>query len=567
MHKQAALWRRMALVLGATLTIATAGLAADYHVAVGDTMQRIRIDAPYQGLAEKAGALTQRPNPASVAQAVKYTPSLRVSSEDGRMAALSAAGGEAEGFQLVITAAAKDLQTVKLTASPLTGKARSRTIPADRVTFQQVGYVKTQRPGYGVERVGWFADPLLPVTSFDVKQGEVQPVWVTIHVPPDTPRGVYTGSVTVKPANAAPTTVAISLRVWGFNIPTTGSLGLAFSWFDDTSRSIHGKAAWEADGLKRRYMDMLLDYRIGPDNIYRGSPPPAAEAAYAVKRGAPSFNLFNVGWPTQFTDAQIQSILKRIGNVWPAYQKAGITRQAYIFGFDETYRETAIKQIYGAIGEQYPDLRRMVCTGLNGAVADYVDIWAMGVGTYWHHTTKQAELVSKLRKRGVQFWLYLSTAAMPPVPNWFIESPLIESRSVMWHLQRVDADGFLYYAINHVTGPQTPIDEAGGPYTQWNPRSFMNFNGDGHLIYAGRGGPLASIRLANIRDGLEDYEYMKLLEKRLVSKGKFATESDAHEYVKREFTDRMVRNFWIHSHDPGVLRTLRHRMAEAIESL
>jgi len=35
--------------------------------------------------------------------------------------------------------------------------------------------------------------------------------------------------------------------------------------------------------------------------------------------------------------------------------------------------------------------------------------------------------------------------------------------------------------------------------------------GDGVLLYPGPNGPIGSIRLANIRDGLEDYEYLWLL--------------------------------------------------------
>ncbi|NQT92937.1 MAG: hypothetical protein HQ559_09260 [Lentisphaerae bacterium] len=386
------------------LIVAGEVTAADYEVLVADTMQRVRIDQPYTGLCARAGALTVRPNPASVAQAVRDTPRLEVATRGGREASLSAAGGEAEGFQLVIMAR-KDLAGVTLTASPLKGGNPAHTIPAGQVTFEQVGYVKTQRPCYGVERVGWFADPLLAPRTFDVKKGDTQPVWVTIRVPPDTPKGLYTGAITVKPGNAAAARVPVKLRVWGFNVPRAGSLGLAFTWFENSSAGIHGKAEWSAGNMKRKYMDMLLDHRVGPDSIYRGSPPSVEGASYAVKRGAPSFNLFNVGWPVSFTDAQVQGILDRIGAVWPGYKKAGIADRAYIFGFDETYREQAIKQIYGAIGKTYPGLRRMACTGVNGAVGDYVDIWAMSVGTYWHHTTKQAELVSRLRERGVEFWM------------------------------------------------------------------------------------------------------------------------------------------------------------------
>ena len=46
----------------------------------------------------------------------------------------------------------------------------------------------------------------------------------------------------------------------------------------------------------------------------------------------------------------------------------------------------------------------------------------------------------------------------------------------------------------------------------------MRFNGEGSLFYPGKDagidGPVASIRLKNLRDGMEDYEYFVLLQQR-----------------------------------------------------
>lgn len=55
---------------------------------------------------------------------------------------------------------------------------------------------------------------------------------------------------------------------------------------------------------------------------------------HAVGRGATAFNLFDVGRPASYTDAQISSILTRIDAVWGAYKDAGVADKAYIFGFD-----------------------------------------------------------------------------------------------------------------------------------------------------------------------------------------------------------------------------------------
>ena len=54
-----------------------------------------------------------------------------------------------------------------------------------------------------------------------------------------------------------------------------------------------------------------------------------------------------------------------------------------------------------------------------------------------------------------------------------------------------------------------------GPFTDWNPKSFGNFRGDGQWICCGGPDllPLATLRLENFRDGLEDLWYAKLLER------------------------------------------------------
>ena len=50
--------------------------------------------------------------------------------------------------------------------------------------------------------------------------------------------------------------------------------------------------------------------------------------------------------------------------------------------------------------------------------------------------------------------------------------------------------------------------------SEWNPASYEAGSGldwlfgDGKLLYVGSDGPIGSIRLVNIRDGMEDYDYL-----------------------------------------------------------
>ena len=99
----------------------------------------------------------------------------------------------------------------------------------------------------------------------------------------------------------------------------------------------------------------------------------------------------------------------------------------------------------------------------------------------------------------------------------FIECPAIEARILMGaQTVRMRPDGFLYYQIS-IWNSRKCITS--GPFTDWDPRSWTTYHGDGSWTCVGPGGsPVPTVRLENFRDGLEDFAYAKLLEKRLKEK-------------------------------------------------
>ena len=73
------------------------------------------------------------------------------------------------------------------------------------------------------------------------------------------------------------------------------------------------------------------------------------------------------------------------------------------------------------------------------------------------------------------------------------------------------------------------------------------------FIYPGKKKLVSSIRLANIRDGVEDYEWMLLAEKRI---GRNAVEDMLRE---------VATSAKMFSRDPSLLRRIRSKLADAIE--
>ncbi|MBU0606401.1 MAG: DUF4091 domain-containing protein, partial [Armatimonadetes bacterium] len=80
-------------------------------------------------------------------------------------------------------------------------------------------------------------------------------------------------------------------------------------------------------------------------------------------------------------------------------------------------------------------------------------------------------------------------------------------------------------------------------------------NGDGWLVYPGPDWtPWPSVRLENIRDGIEDYEYLWLLRERAPKSPLLAVGDD----ISRDFTH--------FTKDPQVITDRRLAIARAIEA-
>jgi hypothetical protein len=137
-------------------------------------------------------------------------------------------------------------------------------------------------------------------------------------------------------------------------------------------------------------------------------------------------------------------------------------------------------------------------------------------------------------------------------PSYVVDAPAMSHRIMEWLTFRYRVGGELYY--NTVEGYAKGLDP-------WKSQLLFSGNGDGTLFYPGRpdviGGtsdiPVASIRLALIREGLEDYEYLKLYAQ---AAGQKQADALAASIAGKTYQ-------W--EHDPARLMAARHRMAEAID--
>ena len=121
-----------------------------------------------------------------------------------------------------------------------------------------------------------------------------------------------------------------------------------------------------------------------------------------------------------------------------------------------------------------------------------------------------------------------------------------------WLTKLVRADGFLYWHVNYWRGDDK-MDERETYFPEWRTDTFPKAHGDGVFMYPGRRHVLSGIRLANVRDGEEDYEWLQLAAERV---GRNAVEAAIRE-LARSKTD--------FSRDPRLLRRVRSRIGDMID--
>ena len=144
-----------------------------------------------------------------------------------------------------------------------------------------------------------------------------------------------------------------------------------------------------------------------------------------------------------------------------------------------------------------------------------------------------------LRERGDDMWWYICIGPQAPYANWWLAQQGAANRAVLWQQYYYDIDGILYWSM-----------------TAWNMGEYdsrkINLkrinNGDGLLLYNGslwdetrewvKGKdpsplPVPSIRFEAVRDGIEDFQYLRQLERALGEDGRDA----ALEYTYRVTTD------------------------------
>ena len=455
---------------------------------------------------------------------------------------------EREGVQMVWLAR-RDSVHFRFAVEELRHVETEVDFPAEGTEIYQVGYVFTKEPeAYSVDFSGWWPDPLLPVVEMEAVPGECMPVWVSLKSRVDTEPGLYRGKLGIWKDEEREGEWPLEVRVYDAVMPNSSSVRTAFSLYDGMLEQVYGGRV--SRQLYRKYQHFIAAHRLNVDHLYRSAPPRIADLRYFDRRG--KLNAFNVLYLNAGRDYSREGLAKLAAEIDPYVEELRaleLVEKAYFYGFDEVNadRFDEMKRVFGFLKGRYPEIRTATTArdrslGLATGLDEGVDIWVPLTAAY------DPIAAAAARERGDEVWWYICISPRHPYANWFIEYTALEARLLWWMTYRQRMDGFLYYTMNRWPNQKEPMRLDGNNKTNWNPASFKTANGDGCLFYAGPDGPIGTVRLENVRDGLEDFELLRLLgeeeadelcDRMISSLTEFTPDVEGFGRVRRELLERL----------------------------
>jgi len=435
-------------------------------------------------------------------------------------------------------------------------------------------------------------DPLVSEFELPLPADRVTLFWVTLQIPRNAPAGRYTGTVTITPSGR-PVAVPIAVDVYGFEIPEERHLKVTM-WFSDKAMCrAHGTARFSDKywRLLKAYAEAMAQHRqnvfLVPLDLIRITEERGElvcdferfdryietflstglmdliELGHLGHFGSEGWNGPDIVW-RKFTvegadDDELQAerivaaLLKQL--VVHLKERGWLERSAIHVADEPSVNNLPSWKEHSAfVGRLAPDLRRIDAVEAED-FEGFLEIWVpkLHVIEPWKRPLQKAAV------NGNEIWFYTCLHPYGVYPNRLLDNTLFQVRLLPWMAARYNLKGYLHWGLNHWT------DE---PYQKVASGNLPP--GDNAIIYPGENGPVSSIRWEVFRDGLEDYEYLWVLQDRLTQLKEDLGVPASFLYPAQrvqEFVARVAPDAIYYSRDPRTLRDLRHAIGREIDEL
>jgi len=268
--------------------------------------------------------------------------------------------------------------------------------------------------------------------------------------------------------------------------------------------------------------------------------------------------------------------------VWADMVARGWDNAGFVYLADEpkNYTFDSVGKKAQAVKGANPNFKTLVTAGMRrdrvegqqslAYYDEWIDIWVPVINHFGSDVDSHGAAITTLdatRANGDEVWAYTSNMSIsdPGAPAYFVDmTDGVYARILNWLAWLYDLDGLLYF---DTVASWNSVDD---PY---NDVFRYNGNGDGTLWYPGSTGfiggshgvPIPSVRLNYIRDGFEDWEYLKLLKDAGKTEVINSVLAQMIPVNRNEVVNNQalaIRNW---NDNPDLMQTLRSQMADAIE--
>ncbi len=460
---------------------------------------------------------------------------------------------EFEPIQLALRGkSAQQAAAVSVSVSPLRN-ADGATLP---IEINRVGFIPIDHPSayYRSDLPAWcrqvpaghaatdgwagrWPDPLLPNAPFDLADDETQPLWLTIHAPDDAVSGEYRATVTIRAGDAS-ISLPLIARVLPFTLPGETRLRAIFDFRRGPGGWFGAKGNSPAEF--RKWLRFMADHRLGIDRIEpepqfhyengkvsmdtRGFDEMAGycfdELGMNVAYTPSVFYMFGWAYPPKklfgldpFTP-EWTSALQQAYRLFSEHVRAKGWHDKFVYyisdepHFDHDFVVQQMKKLCALLHEVDDEIPIYSSTWRHCPAWDQsLDLW--GIGQYGCFPVDE---MKRLQRAGRQMWFTCDGQMATDTPY------LATERMLPYYCFKYGARGFEFWGLTWWTYNPYEIgwhrfirqsDEGKNYYWVRYP------DGDGYLAYPG--GPLgldepvSTIRLEQVREGLEDSEAIHLL--------------------------------------------------------
>lgn len=259
-------------------------------------------------------------------------------------------------------------------------------------------------------------------------------------------------------------------------------------------------------------------------------------------------------------------------------QKTDIT--VYLNGLDESYFKEALDRMiyYGNLfREHYPEANFRIDGAYDDKDMEYV---GKSISAWASHTINyDIDRITKFQKMGIKDWLYGPMLYEGKVNSWvgsstFTDLPLINDRAISWAVWKYNTYSWLSWGIG-VGGKSAWYDpetwkDAYKQGADSDPEfTYKKLNGSALLIYEPGIIPnvdkyCPSIRLKAMRDGIQDYEYLRYLT--TIENNSVHADEIVNDIIKQPFGEKSIGNIDVWSFNAEQWDNSRIRLGKLISA-